>query len=225
MGLFDEVRCNHELSGVHKGETQQTKDLNWFGGALEEYEITSSGRLEFLEYTVEDRGDPNREGLARLAGSMTRVFTGGRRDLNYHGWLDLSGFGRAKFTDGMLVAFELEQNQPSGSEDLDEENRAAQSGEESVVREGNPVPESTMERKRRSELAAIARKFRGTEMPSWDELDAFVDLVSPTTRSRLGWCLNKSLGLDANAIRQLLNDKSIEDGVAEDWLRFEKRSD
>jgi hypothetical protein len=42
---------------------------------------------------------------------MTMVLTGARRDLNYHGWLDLSGFGRAKFTDGTLVAFEPEQNQ------------------------------------------------------------------------------------------------------------------
>jgi hypothetical protein len=113
MGMFDEVRCNHELFGAHKGETHQTKDLNCFGGSLEQYEITPSGRLEFLEYTVEDRGDPTREGFDRLPGSMTMVFTGGRRDLNYHGWLNLSCFGRAKFTDGILVAFEPEQCQPS----------------------------------------------------------------------------------------------------------------
>lgn len=76
-----------------------------------------------------------------------------------------------------------------------------------------------------SELAAIARKFRDAEMPSWSELDTFVDLLSPTMRSRLAWCLSRSLGLDTNAIRQLLEDKSIDDGVAEEWSRFEKRSD
>lgn len=116
MGMFDEVRCNHELFGVHKGETHQTKDLHCMGGALEQYEITASGQLEFLEYRVEDRSDPTREGLERFNGMMTIVFTGGRRDLNYHGWLYLSCFGRAKFTDGMLVAFEPEQTHSGESE-------------------------------------------------------------------------------------------------------------
>jgi hypothetical protein len=58
MGMFDEVKCNSDLFGVHKGETQQTKDLHCCGGLLDLYEITPSGRLEFLEYTVEDRSDP-----------------------------------------------------------------------------------------------------------------------------------------------------------------------
>ena len=40
MGMFDEVLCNHELFGVHKGETHQTKDLHWLGGLLDKYEIT-----------------------------------------------------------------------------------------------------------------------------------------------------------------------------------------
>jgi hypothetical protein len=82
-----------------------------------------------------------------------------------------------------------------------------------------------MEMKHRSELAAIARKFRDAEMPSWSELDTFVDLLSLTMRSRLALCLNRSLGLDVNAIRQLLEDKLIDGGIAEEWLRFEKRSD
>jgi hypothetical protein len=130
MGMFDEVQCNHELFGVHKGETHQTKDLHWLGGALDEYEITPSGRLEFLEHTIEDRSDPTREGLERFNGMMTRVLTGGRRDLNYHGWLYLSWFGRAKFTDGMLVAFEPEQSQPSKSKYLNEKSDVVQECEE-----------------------------------------------------------------------------------------------
>ena len=85
MGMFDEVLCNHELFRVHKGEVHQTKDLHCLDGALEKYEITPSGRLEFLEYTTEDRSDPTLEGIARWCGSMAMVFTGGRRDLNYHG--------------------------------------------------------------------------------------------------------------------------------------------
>lgn len=144
MGMFDEVLCNHKLFGVHRGETQQTKDLHWLGGLLDNYEITPSGRLEFLEYTVEDRSDPTLEGIERLFGMMTRIFTGGRRDMNYHGWLYLSCFGRAKFTDGTLVAFEPEPDQPSGSEQPDEAHKAAQAGERSGA-ECDPVPESRME--------------------------------------------------------------------------------
>ncbi len=109
MGMFDAVLCNQDLFEDHKGETHQTKSLCPIGGAFEQYEITPAGCLEFLEYVIEDRSDPNAQGLAGLGGSMTQVFTGGRRDMNYHGWLDLSGFGRAKFTDGILVAFEAEE--------------------------------------------------------------------------------------------------------------------
>jgi hypothetical protein len=141
MGMFDEVLRNHELFGEHKGETHQTKDLHWLGGLLEKYEITPSGRLEFLEYTIEDRSDPTLKGIARLGGSMTMVFTGGRRDLDYHGWLYLSCFGRAKFTDGTMIAFESEPDQPGESEDPDEINPS------------KPVPDSANE--------AQERAFRG----------------------------------------------------------------
>ena len=225
MGMFDEVRCNHELFGVHKGETHQTKALHWLGGALELYEITPTGHLEFLEYTVEDRSDSTKEGIERLRGMMTAVFTGGRRDLNYHGWLALSCFGRAKFTEGVLVAFEPEQNEPSESEDACEIRNPAMGGEGSGAGEADSDSESTMEMKRGSELADIAKKFRGADSPSWDELDAFVKLISPTLRPQLAWRLNKALGLDANSIRQLLEDKSIGEEDAEKWLQFEKESD
>lgn len=117
MGMFDEVLCNHGLFGEHKGEKHQTKSLDWMGGALELYEITDSGRLEFLDYEVEDHSDPNAQGVARNWGRFTKVFTGKRRDMNYHGWLDLSCFGRVKFTDGTLVAFEAEP--ASGPEEDD----------------------------------------------------------------------------------------------------------
>jgi hypothetical protein len=107
MSVFDEVLCNNPIFGDHRGETHQTHSLeSVFPGTT--YEITVSGRLVLLECTYEDRSDPNAEGLARLAGSLTPVFTGERRDLDYHGWVALTGFGRAKFTDGSLVGFEPE---------------------------------------------------------------------------------------------------------------------
>jgi hypothetical protein len=132
MGMFDEVLCNHDLFSEHKGEKHQTKSLDLMGGALELYEITPSGRLEFLDYEVEDHSDPDAQGTARLRGLFTKVFTGKRRDMNYHGWLDLSCFGRAKFTDGTLVAFEPEPASGPGEDDasfyeapLDDANQTA----------------------------------------------------------------------------------------------------
>ena len=120
MCLADEVLCDHPLFGEHRGETHQTHSLGpVFPGAT--YEITASGRLELLECTYEDRSDHSAEGLARLAGSMTPVFTDERRNLNYHGWLALPGFGRAKFTDGSLVGFEPETRRP-GAVPADEGN-------------------------------------------------------------------------------------------------------
>jgi hypothetical protein len=50
-------------------------------------------------------------------------------------------------------------------------------------------------------------------------------LISPELRSRLAWRLNKSLGLDVNAFRQLMEHKSLADGVAEEWMRFERESE
>ncbi len=132
MGMFDRVLCNHErLFGSHRGETHQTKDLHCLDGNLDDYEITPSGRLEFLVYTVEYRSDPTLTGIARWARSMSRVFTGGRRDLNYHGWLYLSCFGRAKFNEGTMVEFQAEPERPIESEDPDEADKV---GEESASR-------------------------------------------------------------------------------------------
>jgi len=207
------VVCNHELFGLHRGETHQTKDLHWLGGHLDKYEITPSGRLEFLEYITEDRNDPNAQGIDRVAGKMTTIYSGGRRDLSYHGWLYLSGFGRAKFTDGTMVAFEPE---PSESKNPDETTRAADSGEWSGLFEGDP------NRDFRAPIrsAAIGKTFRMSELPGLNQLDAFVNEISPAVHSKLAWLLIKHLGLDTNAIRQMLTDKSI----AEEWLRFEQEA-
>jgi hypothetical protein len=120
MGVPDDVLCNNDLFGKHKGETHYTTSLDLvFPGSM--YEITPAGRLELLECTYEDRSDPNAKGWEGLGGMLTPVFSGIRRDIGLHGWLSFPRFGRAKFTDGTLVAFEpgiqsLERNQlPSTS--------------------------------------------------------------------------------------------------------------
>jgi len=105
MGVLDDVLCNNDLFGDHKGETHYTQSLDQiFPGS--NYEITPTGRLELLECTYEDRSDPNAKGCLRLRGIMTPVFTGRRSDVDLHGWIEFPGFGRAKFTDGTMVAFE-----------------------------------------------------------------------------------------------------------------------
>jgi hypothetical protein len=110
MGVLDDVICNNDLFGDHKGETHCTESLRpVFPGST--YEITPTGRLELLECTYEDRSDPTAPRWLRLAGRMTPVFTGKRSDVVQHGWVKFPSFGRAKFTDGTLVAFEAELDQ------------------------------------------------------------------------------------------------------------------
>lgn len=112
MGMFDEVRCNHEMFGADRGTVLQTKDTDW--PAMEMYEITPEGRFVYLEYNTEDRGDKSapRGSLDRVAGCMTPVYTGTATDQNFHGYLHLgSGRVRAKFTDGQLVAVERREGQ------------------------------------------------------------------------------------------------------------------
>lgn len=114
MGMYDEVLCSHELFGMHKGETHRTASLRPFGGRVEQYEITSSGRLELLEYAVDHQSNLGDEGRAGLRAAMTMAHIGGRRDLNYHGCLVFDGIGRARFMDGMMVALESEFDQSFG---------------------------------------------------------------------------------------------------------------
>lgn len=111
MGVKAEVLCNHGLFGEHKGEKHETSSFSDLMGLGEFYEITPAGRLELLECSFEDRSDPNAKGWERLGGAATPVFTGRRQDRCFHGWLEFPGFGRAKFTDGTLVAFERELDQ------------------------------------------------------------------------------------------------------------------
>ena len=105
VGVPDEVLCNNDMFGKHKGETHYTTSLDpLFPGST--YEITPSGRLELLECNYEDRSDSNAQGWERLIGTLTPVFNGKRVDIGLHGWINFPGFGRAKFTDGNLEAFE-----------------------------------------------------------------------------------------------------------------------
>lgn len=73
MGVFDYIRCKYPLPAKdmqdYPFQTKDTPDPMY----LEQYEIREDGSLWFEDYDVEDRSDPNAEGLMRLRGMATRV--------------------------------------------------------------------------------------------------------------------------------------------------------
>jgi len=73
MGMFDWIRCEYPLPDEPNGASLrfQTKDTP--NQMLDEYRIDANGELWVKTYDIEDRSDPNAEGLQRLYGVMTRV--------------------------------------------------------------------------------------------------------------------------------------------------------
>jgi hypothetical protein len=72
MGMFDELRCKYPLPVPGANELLfQTKDTP--EQYMDLYEIREDGSLWHEVYDIEDRSDPNAEGLMALAGCMTRV--------------------------------------------------------------------------------------------------------------------------------------------------------
>jgi hypothetical protein len=76
MGLFDYIRC--KLPGVpdFRYQTKDT-DAQW----CDDYEIREDGTLWHEAHDIEDRSDPNAEGLLRLVGCMTATNKRWERDL------------------------------------------------------------------------------------------------------------------------------------------------
>lgn len=72
MGMFDYLHCEYPLpvDGAN-GLVYQTKDTP--SQFIDHYKIKADGTLWHEDYEIEDRSDPNAEGLARIAGMMTRV--------------------------------------------------------------------------------------------------------------------------------------------------------
>lgn len=80
MGLYDRLHCHVPLpfpEGVSdalraslQASEYQTKDLVCF---MRDYEIREDGSFWREEYDIEDRSDPNAEGLLCIAGCLTRV--------------------------------------------------------------------------------------------------------------------------------------------------------
>lgn len=72
MGMFDYLTCKYRLpvEGAD-GLEFQTKDTP--SQYLDQYEIREDGSLWHETYDIEDRSDPNAEGLARFFGCASRV--------------------------------------------------------------------------------------------------------------------------------------------------------
>ena len=86
MGMFDELTCKYPLPVAGTNNLQyQTKSLDC---ELDNFEIREDGSLWREAYEVEDRSDPNAEGLMRLVGCMTRI--------NEH-WIEWPHTGEVRF--------------------------------------------------------------------------------------------------------------------------------
>lgn len=72
MGMFDYLKCSYKLpfKGL-RGVEFQTKDTP--SQYLDHYEIRKDGTLWHEIYDIEDKSDPNAEGLARFFGCASRV--------------------------------------------------------------------------------------------------------------------------------------------------------
>jgi len=114
MGMFDYLKCEYPLpvDGAN-ALNYQTKDTP--AQLCDNYLIKADGSLWHLEYDVEDRSDPNAQGLAALVGLMTPInerwekenFTGEIRFYDFlidpkekqSGWIEFS----ALFKHGVLI--------------------------------------------------------------------------------------------------------------------------
>lgn len=124
MGMFDELQCHYPLpvEGA-KGLTFQTKDTP--AQFIEKYEIREDGTLWHQIYDIEDRSDPNAEGLLRMAGCLSRgnsrwereYLSGAMRFYTSKGdeWLEFI----ALFLEGVLREVRrVEEEQPPGPDHL-----------------------------------------------------------------------------------------------------------
>lgn len=116
MGLFDTVIPEFQLPDADAVNVDwwQTKDFD--DPYMENYKITSDGRLLHEEVHYEDHSDKNAPpgSFESILGCMTPVHERWV-DLNFHGILNFYGTAKpsgewfeynAKFTDGTLVSIE-----------------------------------------------------------------------------------------------------------------------
>lgn len=119
MGMFDQIKCNYPLPNtpsVIQNDTFQTKD---FYNAMDDYVITSEGRLLHKKYNWEivpekerpyyGKSEWNKNPLFQMIGSLKRTDEE-VVDIEFHGILNMythvNGMWyeyNIKFTDGNVV--------------------------------------------------------------------------------------------------------------------------
>ena len=108
MGMFDYLKCKYPLPGAGDNDREyQTRDTP--AQMIDHYEIRADGSLWHLDYDIDDRSDPNAQGIARLVGMLGRVnerwepvpFTGEIRFYHYASETCCTEFS-AYFVNGML---------------------------------------------------------------------------------------------------------------------------
>lgn len=118
MGMYDSIYCRYPLPGLGVVDDEfQTKDTP--GQFLGVYEIRADGTLWRQDYDVFDRSDPQKTGLARFAGMISRENPRWVRD-QFRGtigfytqkdgaWLEFEG----DFVDGVLREIRVCSEEPS----------------------------------------------------------------------------------------------------------------
>ena len=122
MGMFDDLKCDYPLPAhVDKGTWFQTKDTP--AQALDKYWIDESGKLWHEQYDIEDRSDPDAEGIERICGMCTRVnkrweplpdfsgpisFYAFKDDKRNKGWTEFL----ASFVDGQIQTVAVTRDDP-----------------------------------------------------------------------------------------------------------------
>lgn len=105
MGMFDHLRCDYPLPvrAQAQGISFQTTSLEC---GLLDYHLRADGTLWVEDFDIEDHSNPEAEGIARLAGMMTRVNPQWRFVSEFTGLVEFYGhYGRRQ--DGTFGEVEL----------------------------------------------------------------------------------------------------------------------
>jgi hypothetical protein len=105
MSMFDNIQCEYPLPGLPEGLIIEFQTKSFDCPFLDNYKITKQGELLVEDFDIEDRSDPNAEGLMRLVGCMAKIpkgwspvnFTG---NINFYGDKDSGSLLLISFSEG-----------------------------------------------------------------------------------------------------------------------------
>lgn len=110
--MFDYIVCKYplpaEAAGLEGVELQTKSTPAQF---MDTYIISEEGKLYHIEYDIEDRSDPNAEGIKRMQGMMARINERQVLMTEYHGDIEFYGTNdkdelkmvKASFSAGLIT--------------------------------------------------------------------------------------------------------------------------